>query len=144
MCSSVDIPFTEGPVNLNWSAIIGTIKDDPLEFFKEGGWGFLADQDAVRPTSFLLSTPCCLTDSLFPVKQEEGGSDDSSEEGSSFNASSDGAESESGSDFDDGSASESGSEFDDEEEDSGDDWDAQVRSAPPPPPLCFSRASRGN
>ncbi|KAK4702875.1 FACT complex subunit SPT16, partial [Phenoliferia sp. Uapishka_3] len=98
---SVDIPFSEGPVNLNWSAIIGTIKEDPLDFFKEGGWGFLQEQDA------------------------DEGSGDSSEEGSSFNASSDGGSSDEGSDFDDGS--ESGSDFGDEEEDSEDDWDAQEK-----------------
>lgn len=47
--SSVDIPFTEGPVNLNWSAILKTVNDDPYEFFKEGGWSFLAEKDAVSP-----------------------------------------------------------------------------------------------
>ena len=69
---------------------------------------------------------------LFPAEQsadparrlQEDGSEDSSEEGSSFNASSDGGSSEEGSDFED--ASESGSDFGDEEEDSEDDWDAQV------------------
>ncbi|KAL8281276.1 hypothetical protein RQP46_006310 [Phenoliferia psychrophenolica] len=99
---SVDIPFTEGPVNLNWSAIISTIKDDPLAFFNEGGWGFLAEDDA-----------------------EGEGSDDDSEEGSSFAGGSSDGSSEEGSDFED--ASESGSDFGDEEEDSEDDWDAQEK-----------------
>lgn len=38
---SVDIPFSEGPVNLNWSQIMKTVTDDPYEFYKEGGWDFL-------------------------------------------------------------------------------------------------------
>lgn len=58
--SSVDIPYTEGPVNLNWSAILKTVNDDPYEFFKEGGWGFLAEKDEVRsfrsPRSLALLT----------------------------------------------------------------------------------------
>lgn len=51
MCSprsSVDIPFSEGPVNLNWQAIMKTVNDDPYEFFKEGGWTFLQGDDDVR------------------------------------------------------------------------------------------------
>lgn len=38
---SVDIPFTEGPVNLNWGQIMKTVQEDPYEFYKEGGWSFL-------------------------------------------------------------------------------------------------------
>lgn len=45
--SSVDIPFSEGPVNLNWQAIMKTVNDDPYEFFNEGGWGFLSTNDDV-------------------------------------------------------------------------------------------------
>ena len=57
---SVDIPYSEGPVNLNWSQIVRfsfllsikpakltlieqmkTVTEDPYEFYKEGGWAFL-------------------------------------------------------------------------------------------------------
>ena len=38
---SVDLPVSEGAVNLNWSAIMKTVQEDPYEFFNEGGWGFL-------------------------------------------------------------------------------------------------------
>jgi nucleosome binding factor SPN SPT16 subunit len=38
---SVDLVFTEGPMNLNWSTIMKTINDDPKAFFEEGGWSFL-------------------------------------------------------------------------------------------------------
>ncbi|ORY88571.1 global transcriptional regulator, cell division control protein [Leucosporidium creatinivorum] len=98
---SVDIPYSEGPVNLNWGAIMKTVNDDPYDFFKEGGWSFLAE------------------------KEDEANSSDESSEGSEFNASSDeAADSESGSDFDDDASDDEGSEasFDD---DSGADWDEQ-------------------
>ena len=38
---SVDIAFTEGPLNLNWQTIMKTVSTDPHSFFKEGGWSFL-------------------------------------------------------------------------------------------------------
>ncbi len=53
---SVDVPFTEGPVNLNWSAILKTVNDDPYEFFKEGGWSFLGGDSDVSNTSFCVSS----------------------------------------------------------------------------------------
>ena len=40
-CSSVDIPLSEGPVNLNWGPIMKTINEDPYDFFQQGGWSFL-------------------------------------------------------------------------------------------------------
>jgi nucleosome binding factor SPN SPT16 subunit len=47
---SVDIAFTEGPLNLNWATIMKTVVTDPHSFFKEGGWSFLTsesdDEDA--------------------------------------------------------------------------------------------------
>ncbi|GJN94764.1 hypothetical protein Rhopal_007856-T1 [Rhodotorula paludigena] len=97
---SVDVPFSEGPVNLNWQAIMKTVNDDPYDFFKEGGWGFLM------------------------AEEEEAGSDDESEEGSEFEAS-DVASEESAysdeSDFSDASDDDSGSAED--LSDSGEDWD---------------------
>ena len=39
--SSVEIPLSEGPVNLNWGPIMKTINDDPYDFFQQGGWSFL-------------------------------------------------------------------------------------------------------
>jgi len=41
---SMDVVFTEGPVNLNWATIMKTIRDDPESFFDDGGWGFLGDK----------------------------------------------------------------------------------------------------
>lgn len=39
--SSVDIPMSEGPVNLNWGPIMKHINENPYEFFQGGGWTFL-------------------------------------------------------------------------------------------------------
>ncbi len=39
--SSVDIPLSEGPVNLNWGPIMKTINESPYDFFQQGGWSFL-------------------------------------------------------------------------------------------------------
>ncbi|KAM0787049.1 hypothetical protein ACM66B_006314 [Microbotryomycetes sp. NB124-2] len=99
---SSDIPYSEGPVNLNWVAIMKTVNEDPYEFFKEGGWGFLQEQEA------------------------ESGSDDDSDDESEFNASD--AESEdddedSGSDFDDDASDDDDDDGSDAEDDvSADDW----------------------
>ncbi|KAL1917850.1 uncharacterized protein VTP21DRAFT_3684 [Calcarisporiella thermophila] len=97
---SVDIPFSEGPVNLNWNAIMKTIRDDPQNFFQEGGWAFLnAESDS-----------------------EDG--EQSEESASEFEMSSDeysGSSSEDSEEYDENASAESGSE--EEEEESGEDWD---------------------
>lgn len=33
---SSNIPFTEGPLNLNWPTIMKTVVADPHQFFKDG------------------------------------------------------------------------------------------------------------
>jgi len=38
---TVDILYSEGPMNLKWQNIIDKIKNDPEGFIKEGGWDFL-------------------------------------------------------------------------------------------------------
>ena len=65
--SSVDIPFSEGPVNLNWAAIMKTVNEDPHDFFKEGGWSFLNAQEDVGSlaslrvmTALTVTVPICL------------------------------------------------------------------------------------
>ncbi|GAA5863770.1 hypothetical protein JCM8547_006060 [Rhodosporidiobolus lusitaniae] len=104
---SVDIPFSEGPVNLNWQAIMKTVNDDPYDFFKEGGWSFLQEQE------------------------DEHRSSDESEEGSEFEAASEDSD-----DFDEGSESDFSDASDDDSgsaedfSDSGEDWsDAEDRLA---------------
>jgi nucleosome binding factor SPN SPT16 subunit len=41
---NVDILFSEGIINLNWTKIIQKIKKDPEEFINDGGWSFLMDE----------------------------------------------------------------------------------------------------
>ncbi|KAK9466335.1 FACT complex subunit-domain-containing protein [Lipomyces arxii] len=96
----VEIPYSEGPLNLNWATIMKTVTSDTHSFFEEGGWSFLDNGS------------------------DSEGSEDEEEE-SEFEASdldpSD--ESDEGSDFDDDDASASGGseEEDDDDEEGGDD-----------------------
>lgn len=43
--TDVDIPYSEGAINLNWPTIMKTITADPYQFFVDGGWSFLAGSD---------------------------------------------------------------------------------------------------
>ncbi|BEJ13264.1 hypothetical protein CspHIS471_0304380 [Cutaneotrichosporon sp. HIS471] len=104
---SVDIPISEGPVNLSWPQIMKTINDDPYEFYSMGGWEFL-------------------------VGNGESDAEDESSEGSVFEDESDDFdedESHSESDFsddDDDDSDGSGGDFSDE---SGESWGALERKA---------------
>ncbi|PZD34472.1 Nucleosome binding factor SPN, SPT16 subunit [Pyrenophora tritici-repentis] len=46
---SVDIPFSEGPLNLNWATIMKTVTSDPHQFFADGGCDF--DENASEEMS---------------------------------------------------------------------------------------------
>lgn len=101
---SVDIPFIEGPLNLNWPAILKNVNQDRAGFYEDGGWSTLAGDD------------------------DEGGSEDEEDSASEFEIESDedDAETDSESDFSeaDSDASEDGDEDADSDEDSeGEDWD---------------------
>ncbi|KAK3697346.1 FACT complex subunit spt16 [Vermiconidia calcicola] len=104
---SVDIPFSEGPLNLNWATIMKTVIADPHEFFKEGGWSFLAsesdDEDDEEEEE----------ESAFEVSEEDLASEESSEDESEFD--------------DDASADASEEEVSDDEE--GEDWDEMEKKA---------------
>lgn len=113
---SCDICVTEGPVNLNWTQILNTIREDTYGFFEDGGWAFLSTD----------------TDS-----EDNGGSDDDREaSGSDFGNEVDeedvfddeSTDDEDGSEFGSEEDDESGSDFD-EDEDSGEDWDELERKA---------------
>ncbi|KAI9729207.1 MAG: FACT complex subunit spt16 [Cirrosporium novae-zelandiae] len=107
---SVDIPFTEGPLNLNWSMIMKTVTADPHQFFKDGGWSFLtAESDSEDAESEE-------EESAFEMSESElAESDESSEDESDFD---DDASAE---------ASEDGSDVDDES--GGEDWDELEKKA---------------
>ncbi|KAJ9113650.1 hypothetical protein QFC22_005958 [Naganishia vaughanmartiniae] len=103
---SIDIPFSEGPVNLSWPAIMKTVQEDPKEFFQEGGWEFLGGGG----------------------DGDDGESD--SEEESVFEADSDVVDDESSDSSDDSDAfEESESDAGSDDDDSGEDWDALERKA---------------
>ena len=104
---SVDIPFTEGPLNLNWATIMKTVIQDPHEFFKEGGWSFLSTESDDEGDEEEEE------ESAFEVSAEELVSDESSEEESEF----------------DDDASADASEDEVSEEDEGEDWDELEKKA---------------
>ncbi|KAI9473599.1 MAG: FACT complex subunit-domain-containing protein [Benjaminiella poitrasii] len=104
---SVEVAFTEGPVNLNWSMIMKTVNDDPGEFYRNGGWNFLG------------------------VGSDDEGSDAASESGSEFEMSEDEFEESSSEDDDSEVYSNASDESEEEEEmsDSGEDWDELEENA---------------
>lgn len=104
---SVDIPFTEGPLNLNWTTIMKTVIQDPHEFFKDGGWSFLSNESDSEGEDEEEE------ESAFEVSEEDLASDESSEDESEFD--------------DDASAEASDEEVSDDEE--GDDWDDMEKKA---------------
>ncbi|KAJ3025663.1 UNVERIFIED_CONTAM: FACT complex subunit spt16 [Siphonaria sp. JEL0065] len=104
---SVDVPFTEGPINLSWPQIMKTVNESPYDFYNEGGWSFLQqdsdeeDDEEEQESEFEMSD----------VDSDDGSDDSDSED---YNSDSD--------------ASGSGSD-DDSEEEEGEDWDELERKA---------------
>ncbi|KAI6895279.1 hypothetical protein KC355_g20502, partial [Hortaea werneckii] len=105
---SVDIPFTEGPLNLNWATIMKTVIADPHTFFKDGGWSFLSTESDSEDGSEEEE------ESEFGVSEEDMGSDESSEEES---------------DFDDDASAEASEDEEVSEDDEGEDWDEMEKKA---------------
>lgn len=106
---SVNIPFSEGPLNLNWPTIMKTVTADPHAFFREGGWSFLAndsdEEDGEEESE----------ESAFEVSESELASDESSEDDS---------------EFDEAASDEASAEgTDDGESDEGEDWDELEKKA---------------
>ncbi|KAF1983849.1 transcription elongation complex subunit [Aulographum hederae CBS 113979] len=106
---SVDIPFSEGPLNLNWAQIMKTITTDPHNFFEEGGWGFLGASDSENEDDEEEE------ESVFEISEEEMGSVVSSEDESDFG--------------DDGDASADESEGSGSDDEEGEDWDELEKKA---------------
>ncbi|KAG7192250.1 FACT complex subunit spt16 [Scheffersomyces spartinae] len=106
--TDVDIPYSEGPMSLNWGAIMKTVQADPYSFFAEdGGWTFLTgdgDSDEEEEEE---------EESEFEVTDEEPEDDDDEE-----------AYSEEDNFSSDGSGSEGSFE-----ESEGEDWDELERKA---------------
>lgn len=105
---SISIPYSEGPLNLNWGTIMKTIIADPHEFFVGGGWSFLqAESDSEDGDE-------SEEESAFEMSDEElEASDESSEDESEFD--------------DDASADEGDASM--ESESGGEDWDELEKKA---------------
>ncbi|KIM49314.1 hypothetical protein M413DRAFT_438502 [Hebeloma cylindrosporum] len=112
---SVDIPMSEGPVNLNWGPIMKHINESPFEFFQQGGWSFLGNAGGVESDHSDESG----SESEFEADPEELVASASSDEDSGYDDSDAGGSDESGSDFGGG----------DDDSDEGDDWDELERKA---------------
>ncbi|KAJ5169109.1 FACT complex subunit s.t1.c16 [Penicillium canariense] len=104
---SVDIAFTEGPLNLNWTTIMKTVVSDPYGFFADGGWSFLAAESDSEGSEEE-------EESAFEPSGSELAADESSEEDSEYD--------------EDASADGSEEEFSGDEE-SGEDWDELEKKA---------------
>lgn len=105
---SVDIPYSEGPLNLNWGTIMKTVTADPHAFFADGGWSFLAAESDDEGDDEEEE------ESAFEVSESELASDESSEEES---------------EFDDDASAEASDEEVSGEESEGEDWDEMERKA---------------
>lgn len=106
--TDVDIPFSEGQMNLNWAALMKTVLSDPYSFFSDGGWRCLTGEGDSDEE-----------ESEDEESDFEASDDDPSDEEVDSEAESEDAYSSDGSE---------GSASGDESED-GDDWDELERKA---------------
>lgn len=105
---SVDIPFTEGPLNLNWGQIMKTVTADPHQFYADGGWSFLAEESDDEGAEESEE------ESAFEVSDEDLASEESSEDDS---------------EFDEEASAEASDEDMSGEEEEGEDWDEMEAKA---------------
>ncbi|EDK47484.1 cell division control protein 68 [Lodderomyces elongisporus NRRL YB-4239] len=106
--TNVDIPLSEGQMNLNWAQIIKTVQADPYQFFLDGGWSFLTGTGESDESDEEDE------ESEFEASDEDPQDESESED--------DYASDEDGSDF-------SGSDSEAESEESGEDWDEMEKKA---------------
>lgn len=106
---SIEIPYSEGPLNLNWAMIMKTVIADPHQFFADGGWSFIAaesdsedDEEEEEESAFEVS------------ESELAESEESSEDES---------------DFDENASADASDEDASEDESEGEDWDELERKA---------------
>ncbi|KAG6812757.1 hypothetical protein H0H92_000672 [Tricholoma furcatifolium] len=105
---SVDIPMSEGPVNLNWGPIMKHINESPYEFFQQGGWTFLGGPGGAE-------AHVADSESEFEAEADDFVDTESSDDASEFG--------------DSGASDESGSDFGDDDDSEGEDWDELERKA---------------
>lgn len=106
---SVEIAYTEGPLNLQWPTIMKTVQADPHAFFADGGWSFLAENSDSE-------------------KDEESDEESAFEmSGSELEASEPSSEEES--DFDENASAEASDEDVSADDTDGEDWDTLEKEA---------------
>ena len=107
--NSVDITYSEGPLNLNWAQIMKTVVADPHQFYVDGGWSFLAqDSDEENESESEEESAFEMDDSDLAVSDES--SEDESE-------------------FDDDASADASDDASMDDEESGEDWDELERKA---------------
>ena len=106
---SVEIPFSEGPLNLNWTTVMKTVTSDPHQFFVDGGWSFLAAE----------------SDNEDDSEEEEESAFEMS--GSELEASEESSEDET--DFDENASAEASDEDASADDSGGEDWDELEKKA---------------
>lgn len=112
LIDSFDVPFAESKINFNWSNVLKTIKEDPVDFYENGGWASLQpDEENDSDEEEELSSAYEPDDSDDEVEEEE---DEEEEDESEFSES----EEESEDDF-----------SDEDEESDAPDWDELERRA---------------
>ncbi|KAJ2160116.1 FACT complex subunit spt16 [Coemansia sp. RSA 552] len=120
---SVNLAFTEGPVNLNWAQIMKTVNRDPASFYEDGGWSFLAHDSEAEDSDDEDE------ESEFTVSEDEfAASESESDDESAFGTASDDSEG-----FSDDDASESGEDWDALEDKARAYDDKRHRSGESPP-----------
>ncbi|KAF8630400.1 hypothetical protein AX15_002953 [Amanita polypyramis BW_CC] len=77
---SVDIPMSEGPVNLNWGPIMKHVNESPYEFFRGGGWSFLGGAGGAESEHSEVSD----SESEFEAGSEASESPESSNDSSDY------------------------------------------------------------
>ena len=108
---SINIAFTEGPLNLNWGTIMKTVNADPHQFFVDGGWSFLdTGSDSEDSEEEEEESAFEMSDGEMDEVDES-----SSEEESDFDA--------------DASAESDAGSGEDELSEEGEDWDALEKKA---------------
>lgn len=108
-----DIIFTEGPISLNWQALLTQIKSDFASFIDQGGWQFLNINGGESESESVNSDSNFNSDD---ERQEAGGSGDSEDDYSG------GSDSEA-----DSGAESSDVRSDNSEDTEGMDWDEMER-----------------
>ncbi|MCJ1238148.1 FACT complex subunit spt16 [Varicellaria rhodocarpa] len=107
--NSVDIPYTEGALNLNWPSIMKTVIADPHEFFVVGGWSFLGgDSDDDDQSEEEEESAFEMSDGELAVSEES--SEDESE-------------------FDDDASADASADASDDDASAGEDWDELEKKA---------------